>query len=85
MRKFICFSLWTAVLAVVAGFSSCKEKETDAPKMPLFTLSFSEEEVVLEEGRTKNLANLLVVEPAAVADTLTVAYSVGNNKVMVFE
>ena len=81
MRTNVVLGLCCTVLSVAISVSSCKKKESAGPDMPSFTMAFSEEEISLEEGKNKNLANLLVIEPKSVADTLTVEYSTSNKKV----
>ena len=81
MSKHFFFGLWAVVLVLAGGLASCKKSDVPDEENVRFTLSFSEEEVTLEEGKSKNLENLLVIEPASVADTLKVTYSCSSKKV----
>ena len=60
--------------------TACKKDEPKNSALT-FTMSFSEEEITLEEGKNKSISDLLVIEPKSVADTLTVVYSSSNKKV----
>ncbi len=65
---------------VVLTLAACKKDEPKNDTL-VFTMSFSEEEITLEEGKNKSISDLLVIEPKSVADTLTVVYSSSNKKV----